>query len=90
MYNTEDYIKWLEQLVEDKEITDYEKTLLKDSLSHIEQGKSIDSVMYQLKNSLTPLAIKFQLSPNLLELYQHLIRYFRLPSRFSWLNFFKK
>lgn len=88
MYDTEYYTKWLKQLVEDESITNYEKTFLMDSLNDIEKNIYIDTVMYRLKNNLSPLALRSELSPKLFNLYQHLNRYFSLPGTFSWLNFF--
>lgn len=90
MHDYEEYVSWLQHLLQLNQITVAEKKLLKNALNRLEKNKNLAFAMYQLKKELSIRAIKFELSPALFDFYQHLNRYFSLPGRFAWLNFFKK
>ncbi|MDG3142891.1 bacteriocin immunity protein [Streptococcus suis] len=78
MYRDEEYVAWLKTLLETANLTDFESICLRTALDRIEKSNNIPAAMYQLKNDLLVKAFTFELSPDLLDFYQHINRYFSL------------
>lgn len=52
------YLEWLYNLILNSETSEKERKLLIQSKNDIESGKDLKKVMYNLKQSLLPLAIE--------------------------------
>lgn len=80
------YLEWLYNLILNSETSEKERKLLIQSKNDIESGKDLKKVMYNLKQSLLPLAIEQSLTNDVLNLYSDLLKNFSLPKKWSYLN----
>jgi len=85
-----DLVNTISELLMDKTITLTERDLLLHAKQDLQNRKEASNVMHGLKNNLTPLAIRQELSPKLLSFYANLDRYYSRPGKWSYLNLFKR